>query len=327
MPRHLLTAIPATRSSKPVLKAKLLLVIGFLVLSTLSGIFATVAWMVAAPKAPTPDPTVRRDAQALAEIAVRDFLAGKQSSVPAAKDVLVDFRPQAAPGQQPPAPLGYENVVLRFSRMVPADLGRTVELDSFYATVRGADGTETIYDVTVPMLLPTGYGSPVAVHAVNPAGPVIAGSPAIVPANIRGDQTQASAGYSDFPNVVKNSDIDGRVVRRVTEWAQIFANACDDRDQRLLALTGDSGYTYSGLCGYSVTSQDVSVLGAVAVATPKPGLVVRVGLVLHAPGSNGPTLSTQYDLYVGYTGQDLPPVYAWGPAGSFSELNPHINAR
>lgn len=323
MARIPLTAIPATRSSKPILKAKLMLVLSFLVVATMAGIFATFAWVsTASTPPPAADPTVRRDGQALAEIAARDFLAGRKSAVPVAEGVAADFTPQAAPGSAPPKPLGFQEVVLHHSRRVSVGnkVPRTVELNSFYATSGG-----TLFEVTVPMVLPSDYD-----NSGHKTSPVLAGSPAILPVVPVVEEGQEGAHYDDYPNALTPDAVNPAVAKRVAVWGRTFANACTDEDQALLQLTGDgdgSGYRYSGLCGYTVTDKDVQILGAVPVGDPRPGLIVRVAVALRAPGTNGPTLNTQYDLYVGFTGSEaLPPIYAWGPAGSFSELDLHQNA-
>lgn len=316
MARNPLTAVPATRSSLPLLKIRRRLVVGVLGVAVLSGFASTGAWLLTDTTPPAAVVLPSAPAVALAETVARDFLAGRKSAVPAVHDVTSDFTPLAT-GPDAPKPMTVQ--ALTFSGSQPWKLGDgssaalVTEQETFTALVDGQ-----LYDITVPMVQ-------------SGKSWYLGAAPSIAPAATGTDQSGESIDYSKlYPSLGGGtSDLPNDGYRtQIAKWAGIYAKA-GKADGDLLAITDDvspENHTYSGLGGWSVVGEP-TIGSVVKVSTPYPGFIVRVGLVLRSPAANGPTLSTDYDLYLrSDRNPTQPPVVAWGAAGSYKSLQPYINA-
>lgn len=347
MARPRLTAVPATRSSLPLLTIRRRLVLGTFGLCAATGLFSGVAWMTAEPPPAPVAAQSDQGAAALARTVVEDYLAARASSVPAAKDVDLDFSKDALPtsdslpsptpspgssgAEDGAAPAAWSVQSLSYAGSSSFELGdgtgqvRSTVQERFTLAASGA-----LYEVTVPLVT---TGAPECAKA-DSAGQrpqscwVVAATPSLTAATAAGSGDRSGIDYEElFDGGGKDSVLPTPAYReQIVKWASVFA-AAGKADRDLLGLTGDDqNHTYSGLGGWKVVQEPV-VRSAVPVSTPHPGFIVRVGLVLAPPASNGPTLRTDYDLYIrSDKSQTVPPVVAWGAAGSYKSLQPYLNA-
>ena len=316
MARHPLTAVPATRSSLPLLQIRRRLVLGFLALAVVSVQFSTVAWIASGNDQP---PTVEipdQSAVSLAQTVVEDFLAARRSSVPAVEDVTSDFSAPNASGE-PAAPLAVESLTFAGSTQSPP-IGDQQNrpavkpvLEKFHATIAGK-----LYAITVPMVR---SGSEW----------LLAAAPSITPERVAANETKPGIDYEQlYPSkeALDANSLPAAYRTQIKTWADTFARAGRADPALYRLVDNESAHTYSGLGGWTLVTEP-QLKSAVPVSSPHPGYVVRVGLVLRASATNGPTLSTEYDLYLrSDKSQSQPPVVAWGAVGSYWSLAPYFNA-
>jgi len=323
MSRSPLIAVPAPRSSMPVLAVRRRLVLGLLIASVLLSVGSAGAWISDQRNKPVIPVLANQDAVGLAQTAVGDFLASQPSAVPAIGGVVTDFgkltRESTAAGGKPVGPLSVSGLSYVGSTLSTLGDGskdlRTMEQERFVATVAGQ-----LMEVNVPMIKTAG-------------GWALGAAPSMVPA-VPGDGADVTLDYAVMYKAGGDSSLlpSPTYAAQVGAWAKTFVGA-GPADPKLYALTGDtSANTYSGLSQVPPaapwTLVGVPVIGSVvSIATPHPGFIIQTSLVLRAPGANGPTLQADYDLYVrSDQSQSQPPVVAWGPAGSYKTLNPFVNA-
>lgn len=313
MPRFPKTAVPATRSSLPLLKVRRRLVLALLTFSILSGVVALVVAVALRPTAPVQAGADSRPA-AIAEVAVRDFLAARNSTVPAAKDVNTRWAPDTLGSADPKdqvKPLDLKSLTLaEVRRQSLGDTGdQRVDLVKFMAVIGDAP-----FEITVPVVVDPTADSP-----------RLGGEPSLVPAKLAKTETGDGADYENYKASENGGKLPAPVRDSISRWATTFA-AEGSNSEALRAVTGDQDLhrTYSGLGGWKAEVTGVGNFVPVSEPATGDGVVVRVALALTSPAANGPTLNTAYDVYVLYTGSEAqPPVVAWGPAGSVVELTPY----
>lgn len=309
MARPSLTAVPAQRSSRPLLKIRRRWVLGALAGTSLIGVLSGVAWLTT----PTQEPylVAARDeaAVALATIVANDYVSGRDTTVPAAGGVDPLFSRTTAGAFADPR--------VTFSGSTQVRLGdqqaMTMERSTFSVSVTEGE-TSRLYELSVPM-------------ALTSAGWVLGASPALSPVPLATPVDLPD--YSDlFAGGGTQSDLSTlpygvAVGEQVTRWATAFASGgVGSPDLFALTQDNDSSHSYDGLGGWSVQNTEIKsyTTGPNGPATAErfgaTWLTVRVGLVLVPPGANGPTLSAEYDLLLQpELNPANPPVTAWGPAG------------
>lgn len=288
MARHRWTAVPATRSSAPVLKIRLWLVLGSLIVSSVFGLFGGIAWVANKPEPPAPLPP-EAAATGVATAVATDFLNGRPTTVAVAEGINPELGGGGSglPGAVSVAWTDFDLYVQE---------GRTFEVHHF---IVGGTPPRSLA-VTVEL---TG------------AGPVLAAAPALGPLAISAQPPRRF----DWADSEARMNVSDDVKRRVTAWAEAYAS--DDR-QALRDLTGDAERrVYAGLGGLS--AEEVDVLGAVPVSG-SGDIVVRVSVLL--TGEAGFKAEAEYDLRVADQGSADPKVTAWGPAASGGFLGPYANA-
>jgi hypothetical protein len=269
-----------------VLKTRLWLVLGFLVVSSLLGIVSFFAWMANQPE-PPPEIPPSATATDFASAAAYDWLAGAGTGLPAAEGVDVTFD---GTGE---GFAGIEGVSWGGFTPVSED-GRRFELHRFIL----AGDPPQLLTVTVEL---TG------------SGPVLASEPSLEPFTGVGAPT-GPADRSDRDDARFAGDA---ATRSVSEWATAYA--ADDRD-RLRELTGDlENRVYVGIGG--LTAADAEVRSV--VDGPDGTDLFRV-TVTYARGEEWSSV-VSYDLLVADSDTANPKVVAWGPAGSGTSLEPFIN--
>lgn len=302
-----LTAVPARRSSAPVLKIRLALVLGGLAFCAAMGLFSTVAWLTAAPEPPDLAGMLAQG-RGVAEVAARDYLAARPQSVPVADELDPNLGLDADPAN-PSKPLAYSSLAWDgFSRHeVGAD---RFEQHRFVVVVPAAkaDGPNDkpqpprTYLLTVTVLL-------------TPDGPVLAASPALSPL-----PTGAKVKPLNYTRY-KQVELSPAARAQIDDWARAYAA---DDGRGLYTVTGDTDQTrtYRGLGGFTAATP-VAIDSAVALGDQE-NLVVRARVRLTS--AEGFAADAEFDLLIGAATSGRPNVLAWGPAGSGAELVPFGNA-
>jgi hypothetical protein len=143
MNRPTWSAIPAARSSAPVLKIRLAVVLGALLLAAAAGIFSSIAWL----SAPATSAASSGQADGLAAIIAWDFVTGH---TPAFTNTT---SPAVVPANlltKPWTPLAGTLLGAPIQRNVTdtTSAGRTIETHQFYV-VTSQDNTDRAFYVTV----------------------------------------------------------------------------------------------------------------------------------------------------------------------------------
>lgn len=312
MPKHPFSAVPAARSSAPVLKIKLYVVLGAVLLAAALG---PISFLLTTAKAGSAGPTtasVDYAAAGYARLVAEDFLSGRATSVPVAEDVDPLFGVQeSALAQRQPLPYTGLTLVASEESNDPESL-QTYEISKFVFLL----GSKPMkLDIT---MLKTADG------------PVLAAAPAMRPADLTADKYDR-VNYSGSATFEDGAP-DGAVGDKVAEWAKAYVS--DDR-KTLAELTGDpAGGTYAGLGGFEL-ARDAEITSYVVEApanvptvngvAPNQPMYVRVQVWVNPTGAQQSVLSTEYDLLVFDSGTAQPKIVAWGAAGS-APLTPFSNS-
>jgi len=297
------SALPAARSSAPVLKIKLWLVFGALVTAAAFGVFATIAWVAFTPEI---DSSANQpQARVAAEMVARDFLDGRDTLLPTADRLGAGFT-QAAPTDEDgeetgSAPqLNWRNLQWRSfnrHRVNHTDGSYLYELhrfDVFIDTTR----YELSFALDVARSEPRLVTRPTLTERPAPEG---GGEPLDWDRMTQAPLPQAAAD-------------------RIAVWAQAYV--ADNREQ-LKRVTGDTraGTSYRGLSGPWQLRGNPEVISVV-----DRGDNVWVRVRVPQERANGFVLTSEYDLLVADLDADPPNVTAWGPAGTAPFLQTYGNA-
>lgn len=283
-----LNAVPASRSRGAVLKVRLYLVLGLLVLCALMGVASTVAWIVSrpAPSALTPRDVLPRGV-GIAEVVARAWLAGDPIPVPAVPELDV---PQGRSGSMPVSTFAWEGYT---KEQLPPPNGTTYEVHRFLFTTPYAteDGTATrTLRISVPV-------------ATTPSGVLLAGLPVVDTPRFRPGEAKRfdyqDLGSESIPNTAEDE---------VGVW--LSAWAADSR-RELKQLSGDTGPgEYVGLGQFSVGNWQI--VSAIPFSNDRWLVRVRAELV----GPNGYATEMEMDITLAQASTTLPKIIGWGPAGS-----------
>lgn len=327
MPSARKIAVPATRSSATVLKARRRIVVVLLVAAVLSGFVSTFVVLTQDP--PPPPATVAVDSRlaAVAEQAGRDFLAGRNSTVPAAKGVNTDFSGQPSPTPTEDNPLTKDQVDAILNGVSGINVGafalqgetthrlgdadeQLIHLIRFRVTLNAAP-----FILTVPVLDDPTYGT------------TLAGTPALLATSSGRRDDVDPADYTNYS--AAETSVSPQVEASIEKWVAAYSTAGRASDA-LRTVTGDQdpSRTYSGL-GRVTPATLVSIVSAVPYSSTggPAGQLVQIQVALPFNAATGFALNATYDLYVVTEGDPAqPPVVAWGPAGSEESLTPYMNA-
>jgi hypothetical protein len=287
------TAIPAARSSLPVLRLRLIAVLGSLLLAALAGLFSAIAWLTAEP--PTVDfSAVRPRAEAQATAIAAAWVDGRPTELAVADGVSNTFAASQGGG------LNLEVLSMSHSGWRRDTVsGRLVETHSF--VVETGSG---MYRLAVPFVF---EGN----------APVLAAYPSLLP-YVPPTGSVDPLEYSNAESRVR--DVPTPVRDRIREWTVAYG---EDNGRALRDIADDRSARpeqYRGLGGMtSVSEPEVRV----AVSTTK-GLVLRVRLAYLTTGAPGP-ITMDFDLLVTGEGTQAPRVVAWGPAGTGPSLERYQN--
>lgn len=287
------TEIPAARSSAAMLKVKLYLVLGFLAAATLSGIFATFAWM-GADKAQPPVPVEYAQATAEATTVAEQWVAGGPITVQLAaglgKDTIVTGgKPLASVTR-----IAHEG----FSVVRAGD--REVEEHRFLLS---GNDKQLLWILTVPIQRTGLTGVLVAAPSLSPALQLATPPSRFDWTDVPGQQTKSA-----------------QLERIVESWGKAYLS---NDSAALLQLTGDPKVqTYIGITGFELTNSTVRSL--VGRGDNASWSVARVELKTRT--KDGFQGLMEFDLLITDAGTGTPKIVAWGPPGSGGSLAPYQNA-
>ena len=286
-----LSAVPASRSKLPILKIRLYLVIGVLGLSSLMGMFSTVAWILNKPQAVDTSSNVPYG-KGLAELTVNSWLDGV--GIYANQLDNVDIRNSKA--------LPHGKVVWdSFTRKsLPAPSNLLYEVHTFMTTIESLDTDGNAVSAAT-------YIS-VAVAFPGSGEAYIASMPSF--RKIPVAESSAVFDYTDLSSL----SVPNNANKQVKAWASAFAE--DDRDQ-LKLLSGDTieGYQYLGMGGFKVGSVVVeSAMNSGNTTYGADTWLVRVRINLISADLFNQ--DTEMDLTIVNGSSGLPKIIGYGPAGS-----------
>lgn len=322
MSRPALSAVPASRSSLPILKIRRRVVLGLLIFTSCVGLFAGLAWLLAPSQVISAEAPRSEPAIALATTVAHDYLAGRDTIVPAGTGVDVKFADNG-----PVIP----KARITFAGSSQYRLGDAqslgVEKVTFDVIDPSPEEAPRAYKLTVLMA-----------HA--PTGWVLSASPSIEPAQLAKEQD--IPGYKELfttggePSQLGKLPQAEGIRSQVEKWAELYAAEGANSDA-LFSLTGDtdSSRTYDGLGGWKTL--DVSIRSYLtgengpetAADFGSTWVVVRLALVLEPPAATGSTVTAEYDVLLQpEKNPAAPPVTAWGPAGvgPTSDLTNFVNS-
>lgn len=316
MPKHPFSAVPAARSSAPILKIKLYTVLGAVLLAAALG---PISFIIASSQAASQGPVtaeVDYAASGFARLVAEDYLSGRATSVPVSEDVDPYFGGSQSTAEKR-LPLPYSALTLISSEeSSDAASGQVYEISKFVFLL---NGKPMRVDVT---MLKTADG------------PVLAASPALRTVDVTAESHER-VNYYASATFEEGAPPNPAVSTKIQEWAAAYF--ADDQ-KTLTDLTGDPmGGTYAGLGGF-VLARNVQISSHVVAdpvtipvvngVTPNEPVYVRVQAWVHPVGAEQSVLSNEYDLLILDAGTAQPKVVAWGAAGSaplapFSNSNRH----
>lgn len=318
MAKYAKIAVPAARSSAPVLAIRRRIILIALIAAAVLGLFASCTSLtsdVYVPPATTPSAT---NTVALAEEVARNYLDGVPVRVPVAENVDVgQLESNRAPFKASALTLsGVRDVPFGNSGLVSTQVRFMFQLEQ----PGGEPGEKVLvpYQIIVPMVLQQGsYPHLAAVPAVSPMvlqdGKAVEGLTPTLNADASGSQLQASS----------------EVTKVINDWAKAYASG-GVASEELKRVTGDPNLNqiYNGLGGWTANTVRIDGVMPPPSIEGATGFVVRVTLELTPPAGSGPSVPSSYDVWVNQSSaeQANPPVVAWGPAGTASQLTQYMNA-
>lgn len=313
MARPKLTAVPAARSSLPILKIRRRVFLTLLIIAATLGLFSGLAWLLSPSEVTVPERPRDESAIALAATVANDFVKGLDTAVPTSSDVSGQFSKQG-----PAVPGGRVEYAGALQYRIGDVQALTIEQVTFLVTGKTPEDPEVpadVYELSVAM----GLGAD---------GWVLTAAPTIIPAKLA--PPMEVPGYKDlFQSGGDGSTLselpNAEAIRtQVEKWAQVFAAEGRSSDG-LFAITGtnNSEHSFDGLGGWSVEAMSIKswLSGENSAETAAEfgdtWVVIRVALVLNPPATKGASVSAEYDLLL-QPGKNpaAPPVTAWGPAGT-----------
>lgn len=351
------TSVPATRSSAVVLQMRRRLVLVALVACVLSGIAGLLIALNAQSKVITEPPNVPFAAIAIGEQAATDFLTYRNSSVPYAEGVNVNFSEYPTEGlDYNPKTLPKLESILYVGMTDPRLLGdkssQTLYMLRYRATVSYPDFNDATLDVSRTYFVDV----PLVAYGAENAQVALADRPALTPA-ATGEQPATRIDYSELFTDNGLESVNTPVREAIERWLTVFPAADingevkDPTTGEVVAKMSDvtkdttQGKVWSGLGGWRVdgdppafTPVSAVEIGGTEDPTRPDGVVVQIEVVLVPPAANGgPSSSTSaaaapiratYDVYVAIReGQSEYPVIAWGAAGTADILDTEFNLR
>jgi hypothetical protein len=297
-----LTAVPSLKSSKSALRLKQNIILSVLCAGFLMG---PLGMIISANKTiPTPVVNVPLEAQtygvvSFARTVAEDYLSGRATLLPAAKDVPQDFGRGTDSGA-----MAHGNLDL-ISVKIPSVQTEGVGV-SYAVTFRFQSDAASLWQIQI---------------IVHPGGgqPVLGALPSLTPFVVQGnfgangtlDQIGLGGALIEVPPAV--------VSKAVTDWAKVYVGSDAEALKEHVNVNGDAAYSYTPLVG-GFTLLDTRVFGVTTAPSLPSGYIARVRLHLQK-GSF--ITSTEYDVLV--IDDSVGHVLAWGAPGSGPNLTPQGN--
>ena len=322
MPRAPWSAVPAARSTAPVLKIRLALVLGSLLLAASMGVFATFAWMSAPKNQATASAPVPL-AAAFSQAAANDYLRGQSSSLPAISidksGTTVTHSSAASPSYWPTAPL-FPTYTLANS---PDAFATYANVPCPYFATNGATCTLEVHKYLVDT--PSGlYALYVSVDITHPTNPVLAAAPSLLPLRFDHTHSQFSflTGTSTPVGALRGAGTNSYVNTAISNWAKAFVVADPAALNDLVHSQGQNNAQPNPLSLRGFNYAGGGPVGAfLSSALPNNTIVVQVSLLVSPTSAKGVVVRSDYDLVVSDDSGTSAYVSNWGPAGSGSFLN------
>jgi hypothetical protein len=305
------TAVPATRSSKRVLRIKQNVLIGAVVAGFLLG---PLAFLVASRSSsaveqvradlPAPLPT---STAGFAEIVARDFVAGRPTQLPTAEGV--------------PATLGFDPRTRN-----PLDRATLFFDGVFGGNVAGTPVSITRFRVVVPANDPQAevgylvYNLSITTMK-DPTGrfDVLAALPYLSPAVFAGQIPAAPAADETVPG--GSETIPPPVVNLIDRWGRAYAEGSQEQ-MRTVVRPPNASATFPLLTGAQLAAAPTIPW---MIERSDGSAIVRARFVFSDVSANGFTPSIELDFLVSDVNGQNPEVKAWGAPGSGPTLEPNQN--
>jgi hypothetical protein len=292
-----LTAIPAARSSAPVLKIRFYTIFGSLLLAAVAGIFAAVSWATYQPQAVDLTAPVPRG-RGLATVTADAYLRGALAPVPVVQGLT--YKPAAPGAFQVDGEVRWD----RFSRFALPS-GTFERHTLLFYRVMGTENSRPLLELSEITVLVAVPSTPAA-GGIAQGTPALAATPSVRPAKFR--NSAAIADFSDLEGVAPLPPTSRDLL--TTQWVKAYAT---DNAELLLRYSGtsDTGFRYIGIGGFT----DESTLRVVtAVNRGDDAWLVRARVLL--AGANGTQAEMDLDVTIRDASSGNPKIVAWGPAGS-----------
>ena len=338
MPRPPWTAIPSQRSTAVVLKLRLYLILGFLLLAAACGIFSAIAW--AGHQNPVVAGSPEPHALGLATTVATDFFNGTPLTYP---DPVAGGMSAGLGHPVKAARLPVTSITYDYFTTGPAPTYINGDfLETYYFDVTAPSGD---YQLAVPMDVTSSGTTLAAYPALLPLvndGPSYSSGPdgaySLYDATAAANATEID--YSTDTNPIGcatcTTTIPGAVSAVIAQWASDYTSnspsAQADLQANVVADAAASPGDYVGVSGLvPVTSQnDLTIIGGTQQSltigkTSYTDDIIHVSLVLTPLSAKGFTVSSDFDLLVLDPQTTTPHVVAWGPAGSGPTLTLYQN--
>lgn len=319
VPKYPWSAIPAARSSAPVLKIRLYVILSLLVFCAAMGPLAIIVTVSRGSAPLVATSTGYTDASGFAATIANDYLAVRPTSLPVAKGLDPTFSvPAPAADEQPVLPLPVLTVTPIGVRSGSVT-DQLFEIHQFAVETAPLSDTPSLDATGAPVAAATPlYVLDVTIIFDDRGLPVLGATPSLAP----WPQATSQPPPLDYTSVPNQVPISKLVQSRINDWAKAWATG---NSSELKALTGDPSPSsnYEGLGNFTVASLPKVIS---STARQNSDLDVRISVVLQRDGAQGFAAGNEYDLLIGNPISGNPTIQAWGPPGSAIQLVPYSNA-
>jgi hypothetical protein len=305
-----LVQVPKSMINAPLIKRRTKIILASMVAWTTLSTLIAVAAEHSATSAKTdlrqmqtaPPVTVPPNWSTQAETVAVDYLDAVPTPIPTATGILANLgRPTGS------TPIPYQTIAMVNSQ----------QLDSLSASYLPVEDQFLIQTASGSFLLS------VVMQYAN-GGPVLAAQPSVSPAILPGS--------SGLPLTWKNlpqATLSAGAQSQVTAWAQAYVA---NNQTALYQLTGDpQAHVYYGLGGWQLVGTPIIVSSTTtpndsAAASQAGQALIQIQITMSRDGHPNQQIVTSYDLLMADITRPLPPIVAWGPAGTGWTLTTYQNA-
>lgn len=310
------TAIPAKRSSLPILNIKLYSILGGLIITAMLGPIAF--FLTVSNKGEVTEGKVPNFANvAAARTVLIDWLSGVESSVAVSDEVTSFDRFRGGETEE----FSYKDIEYIGEVATTVVFDNEHEIHSFVVTP--SNGDRFIVDITL---------------WVTSAGATLAASPSIRPYVKSSENLEALDYLGEVGNATQGVG-DSRLIEIIEKWAFAYFNAGSDSAQVLSEIVNDGSIKgeYVGLSGEFevvdspeiisfVPDEPTNLLYNDVIDFGTDVGYARVRVLLSNKSAQKWITSVEYDLLVTNLGESNPRIVAWGPGGS-APLQPFSNRK